>query len=111
MVTMINESDGDDAQGERSIHMLRQQRGRTSAIVSSLRFFEQGAFTTTTSTTSSPMIGRLGGSLVLTSRSSKALRDGEGTPLVQKEADQDASPPKFTAWIFPALCCAVACKL
>jgi transporter family protein len=106
---MNNESGGEDAERERSIYMLRQQNGKTSAKVSSLRFFEQGAFTTTTSTTSSPMIGRLGGSLRLSRRSSQTSRDGEGTPLVQKEAGDDASPPPaFTDWIFPALCCAVA---
>jgi transporter family protein len=107
---MNDESGGEDAERERSIHILRQKHdGRTSVIVSSLRFFERGAFTTTTSTpTASPMMGRLGGSLRL-NRSPKTLRDGEGTPLVKKGAGDDASPPPaFTDWIFPALCCAVA---
>jgi transporter family protein len=114
---MNNRSDGDgdgdgedvDVEVERSIHILRPQHGRASAIVSSLRFFEQGAFTTTASATASPMMGRLGGSLVLTGRSLQALRDGEGTPLLQRKTAVDASPPPaFTVWIFPALCCAVA---
>ena len=106
---MNNKSSGEDVERERSIHILRQKHGRASVIVSSLRFFEQGAFTTTASTpTASPMMGRLGGSL-RSSRSSQTLRNGEGTPLVQKDAGDDASPPPaFTDWIFPALCCAVA---
>jgi transporter family protein len=112
---MNHESSGEDAERERSIHILRQQQqqqhGRTSVLTSSLRFFEQGAFATTVSTTptASPMMGRLGGSLRL-SRSSQTLRDGERTPLVHKEAGDNASPPPppFTDWIFPALCCAVA---
>jgi transporter family protein len=105
---MNDESGGEEAGRERSIYMLRQQNGKTNALVSSLRFFEQGAFSTATSATASPMMGRLGGALAL-SRSSQRLRDGESTPLVQKESVDCASPPPaFMDWIFPALCCAVA---